>query len=284
MNQQNEAAQIYSELAAKKTQSQASWQASDYAQFATCLEPGLADFASRLTIMPGQQVLDVACGSGNFALLAAERHAIVTGIDFNPDALAVARQRAADAHVDIHFDEGDIEQMPYAANTFDSAVSVFGIMFAINADAAAREVARVTKSGGVLAIASWTADSLVGELSRVLARYQPSDPKTRDNPGNKRTTGWGDVGQVSSYLEAYTRQLQLTKRMWRYEFPYGPSDVVHFFRQYASTHKLVFDRLGEADAEALHHALEQVWVYHNQATDGTVIADAEYLDVTAVFK
>ncbi|MEM7126012.1 MAG: class I SAM-dependent methyltransferase [Chloroflexota bacterium] len=266
------------DLAEAKKKAQASWQASDYAMFATCLEPGLADFMTRLTIVPGQKVLDIACGSGNFALLAAQREAIVTGIDFNPDALDAARGRATDANVNIQFDEGDIEQMPYEADTFDSAISVFGIMFAIDSQAAAREVSRVLKPGGTFAIASWTEDSLVGELARVLARYRP------DSPGSARTSGWGDVGTVPEYFNGLTNRLQMSKRMWRFDFPYGPEGVVDFFCKYTSTHKLIFERLGSSDTDVLRYELEQVWLRHNQANGSRTVADAEYLEVVGVIK
>ena len=182
------------DLSLNKQKVRAIWQATSYAKFATCLETGLDDFISRLNIHAEHQVLDVACGSGNFALLAARRGATVTGLDFNPDALAVARTRAKEANVTIQFDEGDIEQMPYLPNTFDWVVSVFGIMFALNSEAAAQEVVRVCKPSGKIVIASWTEDGLVGQLAKIMVRYKS------ESPGTSRSSGWGDEHQVQSYL------------------------------------------------------------------------------------
>ncbi|MEM7343889.1 MAG: class I SAM-dependent methyltransferase [Chloroflexota bacterium] len=260
----------------EKQKAQNSWRATDYARFATCLEYGLTNYVTTLPIVAQQQVLDVACGAGNLSLQVAWLGAIVTGIDFNPDALDVARTRAAEAKLAIQFDEGDIEQMKYPSNTFDWGISIFGIMFAIHADLAAQELIRVCKSNGNIAITSWTSESLVGQLAQLLARYRPA------SPGTARTSNWGDEHHVRKYLEWQTRDLQVSRRLWRFKFPYGPSGVVDFFRQYSSSHKQVFDLLPEADATTLHQDLEQVWHNANLATDGTTIADAEYLDVRAV--
>ncbi|MEM8857816.1 MAG: methyltransferase domain-containing protein [Chloroflexota bacterium] len=261
-----------------KQKAQAAWQAADYAKFATSLERGLDDFVPRLSIDKGQSVLDVACGTGNFAMRAAALGAKVTGIDFNPNALAVAEERAEAAAFDIHFDQGDIESMPYPSNSFDWAVSVFGIMFAINSEAAASELTRVIKPRGQYAITSWTPDSLVGDLARTLASYKSA------GPGTARTSNWGDEVTILKLLGRFSSELRCIKRMWRYEFPFGSDGVVDFFRRYSGSHIPLFAELDADGKRALSADLKRVWDDHNQATDGTMVADAEYLEVVGTVK
>lgn len=261
-----------------KQRAQTAWRATDYATFSTILERGLDDFFPRLDISPQHCVLDVACGAGNFALRAAEVGATVTGIDFNPDALAAARSRAAEHDYAIQFDEGDIENMPYRSNAFDRAVSVFGIMFATDSERAAAELVRVCKPAGQFAITSWTPHSLVGELAQTLDRYKPAVA------GTARKSDWGDKGTISRLFAAHTSHLSIKRRKWRYEFPYGVVGVVEFFRKYSGSHQPLFAQLPAAEQKALRHDLEQVWITYNQATDGTVQADAEYLEIVGTLK
>ncbi|MEM9775683.1 MAG: class I SAM-dependent methyltransferase [Chloroflexota bacterium] len=261
-----------------KQKAQAAWRAADYATFATCLERGLDDFVPGLGITASDSVLDVACGAGNFSMRAAALGSTVTGIDFNPDALAAAEKRAGEAGFHIQFDQGDIEAMPYPSNSFDWAVSVFGIMFAINSKAAAAELTRVIKPHGRFVVASWTPKSLVGDLARVLADYKTAAP------GTARTSNWGDEVNILELLGSYCSELRCVKKVWRYEFPYGSEGVVDFFRQYSGSHIPLFTELDANGQKALTADLKQIWDNHNQATDGTIVADAEYLEVTGTVK
>ncbi|MEM7798512.1 MAG: class I SAM-dependent methyltransferase [Chloroflexota bacterium] len=257
----------------QKKQARAAWQKADYATFATSLERGLDDFVPRLPIQPDHQVIDIACGSGNFALRAAMLGASVTGIDFNPIALSQAQKRAEKEDLSIQFDLGDMEALPYRSNQFDWGVSVFGIMFAIDAQAAASELTRVIKPGGQFAITSWTNESIVGELAQVLSRYKKAAP------GSARTSNWGSPQAIETLFKQNTSRLIQTRQMWRYAFPYGPSAVVDFFRKNSGSHILLFAGLDKDRQQALHAELEAVWQRHNQSTDGTTVADADYLEV-----
>ena len=247
-----------------KRKAQAAWQAADYATFATCLERGLDDFAPRIDLRPGHALLDIACGSGN--------------IDFNPDALAVAAERLETAGLTARLDRGDIENMPYEGDRFDWAVSVFGIMFATDSERAAAELIRVCKPGGRFAVTSWTSDSLIGELARTLARYKPAEA------GTARTSKWGEPVTIRQLFGGQTSDLQIVERNWRYEFPYDASGVVEFFRKYSGSHIPLFATLLESEQQSLRHDLEQVWTAYNLATDGTVCADAGYLEIIGTVK
>ena len=84
----------------------------------------------RAGVEPGMDVLDVACGTGNATIPAAQAGARVTGLDFSPDLLEIARERSADAMVEIEWVEGDAQELPFEDASFDRVVSVFGHMFA----------------------------------------------------------------------------------------------------------------------------------------------------------
>lgn len=113
--------------------------------------PRVADAAE---IAVGERVLDVGCGTGVLAREAARRvgnSGSVTGIDVNPGMLSVAAKLAPQ----IRWDEGVAEQLPYDNGGFDAVVSQFALMFFADREAALREMWRVLRSGGRLAVAVW---------------------------------------------------------------------------------------------------------------------------------
>ena len=119
------------------------------------------------------KVLDVACGSGNLAIVAAQKGADVTGIDIADNLINAAQQRAADARLDIRFDVGDAEAMPYEDNTFDVVMTMFGAMFAPRPDVTASELIRVCKPGGTIAMANWTPEGHAGQMFKLVTKYLP---------------------------------------------------------------------------------------------------------------
>jgi len=111
--------------------------------------------ASAAGIQPGQRVLDVACGTGVLGreALARVRGGAVSGLDANQGMLAVARR----AEPGIEWRHGTAEALPYADTSFDAVVSQFGLMFFGDRRQALREMMRVLKPGGRLAVAVWDA-------------------------------------------------------------------------------------------------------------------------------
>lgn len=113
-----------------KKSMRAVWMAGDFGVVAKGVARGAEDFVGRLDIPDGARVLDVACGTGNTALPLARRGLQVTGVDIATNLLQQARERAAAESLDIAFDEGDAEELPYPNATFDAVVTMFGAMFA----------------------------------------------------------------------------------------------------------------------------------------------------------
>src|SRR5689334_22313903 len=102
-----------------KQRMRAMWMAGNFGKIAEQITKGAEEFVERLGIRPGTQVLDVACGTGNVALPAAAQGAHVTGLDIAPNLLEQARERATQANLEIRFDEGDAEALPYQNAAFD---------------------------------------------------------------------------------------------------------------------------------------------------------------------
>src|SRR4051794_33183024 len=128
------------ELSELKQKHRATWASGDYSEIARGILP-VADHVVRLAgIRAGERVLDVACGTGNTTLAARARGAVVTGLDLTPELLAVARERAAaEGHLDIDWQHGDAESLPFADGSFDVVVSSCGVMFAPDQAKAAAE-------------------------------------------------------------------------------------------------------------------------------------------------
>jgi SAM-dependent methyltransferase len=130
----------------------------------------------RLDPSPGQRLLDLACGTGAVAELAAERGADVVGVDIAPALIEQARERAAGRGLEIEYLVGDAEALGLDSASFDLVASTCGVMFAPDHQAVARELARVSKPGGRIALACWTPDSGLAEMFQVMRPFQPAPP------------------------------------------------------------------------------------------------------------
>src|SRR5947209_2675969 len=106
------------------------------------------DLVDRLDARPGEQWLDVATGTGAVAVRAARRGASVTAQDLAPGLIETARRLAAEEGVDVKFDVGDVEQLPYGDGSFDVISSAQGAIFAPDHRAMAGQLARVCRPGG----------------------------------------------------------------------------------------------------------------------------------------
>jgi SAM-dependent methyltransferase len=156
-----------------KEHQQKAWASGDYAMFGTALLIISELLCEAVALRPGQKVLDVATGSGNTALAAARRYGEVTGIDYVPALLERGRERAAAERLEVTFQNGDAENVPFPEASFDAVLSTVGVMFAPDQEKAAGELLRVCRPGGRIGLANWTPDSFAAEMPRVFARYVP---------------------------------------------------------------------------------------------------------------
>src|SRR5436309_10955351 len=162
------------ELAKLKRGARSTWAAGDYGAVA---QRQLWDVGERIVrrvgVAPGEDVLDVACGTGNAAIRAAEAGGRVVGVDLTPRLLEAGERLAAEANVEIDWVEGDAEALPVDDESFDVVLSVFGCMFAPRHDVTAQELARVLRPGGRLGVCAWTPDGYMGEFFRTMGGYMP---------------------------------------------------------------------------------------------------------------
>ena len=171
-----ESAGTSSEMDALKTKLRATWIAGDFGQIAKYYTDEAEDFINRLNLKPGMKVLDVACGTGNLALPAARAGADVTGVDIAPNLVEQARENAKREGLNVQFDEGDAEALPYDDASFDAVVTMFGAMFAPRPELVAAELKRVCRPGGFIAMANWTPAGFIGQMFKTMSG-------TRDSSG-----------------------------------------------------------------------------------------------------
>lgn len=267
---------LTSEMEALKTRLKATWNAGDYGTFAQPMEPGALEFLHRLNLAPGTRMLDVGCGAGQIALPAARIGVQVTGLDLAPHQLEQARSRAHAEGLDIRFDEGDAEALPYPDASFDVVVSLIGAMFAPRPERVASELVRVCRTGGRVVMANWTPQGFIGQMFKTIGQHVPPSP-LMPSP-----LLWGNEATVRERLRDGVAELTLTKRLYPFQYEFGPSKVVEFYRSYYGPTNRAFAALEGAAQDALHRDLEALWTQHNRATDGITRYDSEYLEVVGV--
>ena len=159
------------------------WAAGSYADVAEHVGDVPPAHLLRLAdIHSSHAVLDVATGTGNVALPVARLTPDVTGLDLVPSLLDVGRERAAALGVDVHWVEGDAEALPFADETFDRVLSVFGVQFAPHHEVVARELLRVCRPGGLIGVVNWTPEGLIGRMFKALSAYMPAPPAGASPP------------------------------------------------------------------------------------------------------
>ena len=252
------------------------WESGDFGIVAKYNDPAAAEFMSRLPLQRGQRVLDVACGTGNLAILAARAGCVTSGIDIASNLILQARARAAAEGLQIDFREADAEELPFPAASVDIVVSMYGLMFAPRPECAAAEALRVCRAGGTIALANWTPEGFIGENFRRVARHVPMAL------GAVSPLLWGDEFAVRERLGDGVKDLRMTRRIARLRYPFPPAQTVDFFRQFYGPTLRSFAALDRDGQCKLHADLEDMFASHNRATDGATEVEAEYLEVIAI--
>lgn len=262
------------EIESLKSRLRGTWMAGDYDRFSRYMEDGARLFYERLDVPPGAHLLDVGCGSGQLALIAAREGVKVTGADIAENLIERARARAAAEGLPAQFKVGDAEALPYPDATFDVVVSLIGAMFAPQPDLVAKELARVCVPGGTIAMANWTAGGFVGKMFATISKFiAPS--------GMPSPVLWGDEAIVRERFGTQVSDLRFTRRHYTFNYPFPPSDVVHFFRLYYGPTNRAFASLDRLGRKRLHQELETLWSTHNRAANGFTLVEAQYLEVVA---
>jgi SAM-dependent methyltransferase len=248
--------------------------AGDYDRFSRYLENDARSFYERLDVPAHAHLLDVACGSGQVALMAAREGVQVTGVDIAENAIDRAKARARAEGLNARFEVADAEALPLDDASFDVVLTVFGAMFAPRPDLVASELTRVCAPGGTIAMANWTAEGFVGQMLKTVGRFiAPS--------GMPSPLLWGDEGVVRERFGNKVSPIHLTRRLYTFDYPFPPADVVEFFRLYYGPMNRAFASLDREGRLGLHQELETLWSKHNLSGMGLTLVQAEYLEVVA---
>jgi SAM-dependent methyltransferase len=180
---------VFGELKARQSEV---WGSAPWQRVAPLLAPVHEHVVRRLDPQPGERFLDVATGTGAVAIRAAQAGADVTGIDLAPALVETARRLAAEQGLEIRFDVGDAEALPYNEASFDAVASSMGVIFTPSHAAAASELARVCRPGGRLAFSAWRPDSLFRAVTK---KYAPPL-----EPGQGDSDDWGRDEYVERLL------------------------------------------------------------------------------------
>jgi len=261
-----------------KAKHRALWASGDYPAVAAELIPELGPELVRAAgIKPGDRVLDVAAGSGNAAIPAAEAGATVTASDLTPELFDAGRSIAAQRGVDLEWVEADAEALPFADSSFDAVISCVGVMFAPHHQAAADELVRVVRPGGTIALISWTPEGFIGNLFKTMKPYAPPPP-----PGASPAPLWGSEDHVR---ELFGDRVDLTMRRQTVVLDHctQPADFREYWkRNYGPTiaaYKFNADKPEQVDA--LDRDFLEFLMGSNRGDDQRAVWEAEYLLVTA---
>ena len=264
------------EMETLKSRLKATWNAGNYGTIARDLESSAAEFLGRISFEHGECLLDVACGTGQIAFPAVRAGAVATGIDIASNSIEQARIRAQQEGLNIRFDEGDAEDMPYGDVSFDLVISLIGAMFAPRPERVVAEMLRVCRSDGRVIMGNWTPEGFIGQMFKLVGKYVPP-PSLMPSP-----LMWGDETIVRERLKMGVKNLRVTKWMYPFQYPYQPREVVKAYATYFGPTNRALAVLDEEGQEALCNDLEKLWAEHNMATDGTTFVEAEILEVVAV--
>ena len=265
------------DLTAVKGKQQAAWSAGDYAVVGTTLQIVGESLCETLDLRAGERVLDVAAGNGNATLAAARRWADVTSTDYVPALLERGRARASAEGLPVQFEPADAENLQFADANFDVVMSTFGVMFTPDQEKAASEMARVCKPGGRIGLANWTPSSFIGELFKLMGRYLPPPA------GVKSPALWGTEERLRELFGNRVDSIATGRKnfVFRYRSPAHWLEVFRTF--YGPMHK-AFGALDATKQESLAADLIALAARFNRATDGSLRAPGEYLEVVITRK
>ena len=251
---------------------QQTWASGDFHQIArqnVCIAEALCQ---TIDPHPGERVLDIACGSGTAALVTARRYCEVTGIDYVPALIQRARQRAAADDLAAKFQVGDAQSLPFADASFDVVLSVYGVQFAPDQTRAARELLRVCRPGGRIALATPFTEGWSADFFATNARHMPPPP------GVESPLCWATDEGLAALLGDGVHSLQNETRTALQYYRSMDHACEVFLRYFGPAIRAA----GASNEQALREDLKAVFQRYNQATDGTAIIKNTWLLTRAI--
>jgi SAM-dependent methyltransferase len=260
------------ELNEAKQRARATWAAGDYDGIVDYIWGVGSDLVTRVAVTGDDAVLDVACGTGNATIPAAETGARTTGLDITPELLEGARRRAATAGVEVDWIEGDAENLPFDDGHFDVVLSTFGSMFAPDHERAAAETARVLRPGGRIGIAAWTPEGSIGRFFQTLSSYAPPPP-----PGFQPPPLWGSRDHVMNLFDGTGVELRFEDAAVRFEFDSAEDAAEEYATKFPPIVMLRQMLEPEGRWDEARAALVDYYREAEESAGGPVMLDGEYL-------
>jgi ubiquinone/menaquinone biosynthesis C-methylase UbiE len=252
-----------------KAQQRAMWALGDYHRFARQTVWGLGPvLVEACAIRAGQRVLDVAAGSGNVAIRAAEAGARVVASDLTPENFAAGRREAGARGVELEWVQADAESLPFDDGEFDVVTSSVGAIFASDHQAVADELLRVCRPGGTIGMINFT--PAAAEFFELFGRHAPTPP-----PGALSPVLWGSEDHVRELFGDRLASLELTRRQYVERSPGDPAAYCEFFKQTFGPIVGLYGSL--ADQPARLAALERDFLgFATRSNEGPPGGPAEY--------
>ena len=260
------------DLAAIKQRQQATWASGDFAVIGNTLQIVGETLAEAADVCAGERVLDVAAGNGNATLAAAHRFAQVTSTDYVPHLLDKGRDRARAEGLDVTFQVADVENLPFDDGAFDVVLSTYGAMFAPDHVRTAREMTRVTRSGGRIGMANWTPEGFIGRLFKVIGAHLPPPA------GLKSPALWGNEKHLQDLFGSDAAKIAVERRMFNFRYR-SAAHFIQIFRDfYGPTHK-AFAALDAKGQAALERDITALLNELNTGGTRSLVVPAEYLEI-----
>jgi ubiquinone/menaquinone biosynthesis C-methylase UbiE len=221
---------------------------------------------------PGQKVLDLACGSGTVALVAARRYCDVTGIDYVPELIGRARKRAEASGLKAGFLVADAQNLPFPDNSFDLILSVYGVQFAPDQQKAAAEMVRVCKPGGKIGLAGPIPEGWSGDFFAAHGNYLPTPPPHVQPPSR-----WGTKAGMNELLGHAAKTIKSKKRK-ALQYYLSTAHAVDVFSTWFGPTLNALESIDESRHNDLLNDLKEVFERYNRADDGTAIVENTYME------
>lgn len=259
------------------------WEKGDFTKIAAAMRDSGEELVDSLGIGPGMDILDLGCGDGTTAVPAARRGANVLGVDIAENLVAAGNARAAAAGLEnLRFQVGDASDLrDLDDETFDLVVSIFGAMFAPRPVDVAREMARVTRSGGRIVMGNWIPGdpTLIAQVLKISGTYTPPPPEGFISP-----VTWGVEDNVRERFGAAgvpPEAIEFEHATYVFRYPGPPAELLQTFKTYYGPTMNAFEAASkEGRAEQLEVELTRLFEEHNRAGAERTEIPATFLKVT----
>ena len=250
------------------------WASGDYPSmvetFLLPLGPQLVDACG---IESGMSVLDVAAGTGNASIPAAERGAKVTASDLTPELLDAGRAKAESQGVELEWAEADAENLPFEDESYDVVMSSIGAMFAPHHQEVADELVRVCRPGGTIGMLNWTPEGMIGGLFKMMGPFAPPPP-----PGAQPPPLWGSEDHLKELFGDRVEWKTLERKdldITAFEKPHDYGE--HFKAFYGPTIAARANADKDGRADELDKALDEFCDEWNRGSGDDARFEQEYL-------